>query len=87
VSVCVYVHRVHLCVCMHLRVWTQSLCVGVCKYVYAHRVHVCVCVYFRIDTPGSHVGMYVFPYICTDFILCLYKKLARKMAKMHFCYG
>ena len=28
----------------------------------------CVCVYFRIDTPGSHVGMYVFPYIRTEFM-------------------
>jgi len=54
--------------CMHLRLWTQRLCVGVCKYVYTHRVHVCVCVYFRIDTPGSHVGMYVFPYIRTEFM-------------------
>ena len=32
----------------------------------------CVCVYYRIDTPGSHVGMYAFPYIHTEFILCLY---------------
>ena len=42
---------------------------GIYKYVYKHRVHVCVCVYFRVDTQGSHVGMYVFPYIRTEFML------------------
>jgi len=42
--------------------------VGIYKYVYTHRVDVCVCVYCRIDTPGSHVGMYVFPYIRTEFM-------------------
>jgi len=57
----------HVCV-YNLRVWTQRLCVGIYKYTYTHRVHVCVRVYFRIDTPSSHVGMYVFPYIRTEFM-------------------
>ena len=39
------------------------------KYVYTHRVDVCVCVHFRLHTPSSHVGMYVFPYMDTDFML------------------
>jgi len=58
-----------MCVCMHLRIWTQRLCVGIYKYAFTHRVHVCVCVYSRIDTQSSHVGMYVFPYIRTEFML------------------
>ena len=52
-----------MCVCIHLRVWTQRLCVG----IYTHRVHVCVCVYFRVDTQSSHVGMYIF-HIRTEFM-------------------
>jgi len=27
-----------------------------------------VCVGFRVNTQSSHVGMYVFPYICTEFM-------------------
>jgi len=53
-----------MCMCVHLRVCTQSshVCVYtftymdtavVCGYIlYTHRVHVCGCVYFRIDTHG-----------------------------------
>jgi len=60
---------VYVCIfALHLRIWTQRLCVGIYKCVCTHRVHVCVCVYFLIDTQSSHVGMYVFPSIRTEFM-------------------
>jgi len=91
----VYTHRVPVCVCVfpsryryteltrgYVYISVYSHRVHVCVYIF--RVHVCVCVYFRIDTQTSHVGMYVFPYIRTEFMFA-FTNLRTYTQGFHVC--
>jgi len=66
--VCVYIfpYQYTEFTCGYVYISVYSHRVHVCVYIF--RVQVCVGVYFRIDTQSSHVGMYVFPYIRTEFM-------------------
>jgi len=71
-----------MCICIYLRIGTQSLPGWVCVYVctYTHRVYMCLDIFTymrprldvgvyigRVGTQRVHVGVHVVPYIHTEF--------------------